>query len=155
MHLYKRVSLSVSWSFCHIFVLPFPKLEEWGWIMASYTYNDSSNHEDASLALWPLFLLISKGQWIIYTRISSLFSLCNSKVIVLLTPKKKNGTLWKKVDSLWLDQSKFIPSTSLISLLFCMTLPHLHDRLHHPRHWFIQLVEVVKHYASPNLFVDG
>ena len=66
---------------------------------------------------------------------------------------KKNGTLWKKVDSLWQNQCKFIPQTSLISLVFCMTLPRLHDRLHPPRHWFIQLVEVVAHDASPDLFI--
>ena len=68
---------------------------------------------------------------------------------------KKNGTLWKKVDLLWLDQCKFIPLTYLISFVFCMTLPRLHDRLHPPWHWFIQLVEVVAHYASTDLFVDG
>ena len=47
---------------------------------------------------------------------------------------KKNGMLWKKVDSLWQNQCKFIPQTSLISLVFCMTLPHLHNRLHPPWH---------------------
>ena len=74
--------------------------------------------------------------------------------LVLCTPKK-NGTLWKKVDSLWLDQCKFIPSTSLMSLVFCMTLLRLHDRLHPPRHWFIQFIVVVVYHASPDLFVDG
>ena len=53
---------------------------------------------------------------------------------ILTTYAKKNGTLWKKVDLLWLDQCKFIPSTSLMSLVFCMTLLRLHDRLHPPRH---------------------
>ena len=122
---------------------------------------------------WWLQLQLNLNSYLIFTSIpikNSWFktaiqaqeiNLCHSSYIIyihslqLLFTQKKNGTLWKMVDLLWLDQCKFIPSMSLMSLVFFMTLLHLHDRLHPPRHWFIQFVGVVMHHASPDLFVDG